>query len=130
MQEVGRSFDMKAIKIINIALVLVMVAALFYWREVWGWVSAKTWNELAGDIIGFCLKWFFLAIFGWLAVQIPHYVSPWLKLARLNGRRKLKEARRGRGQQVEARVTMPRMSKNEALAWMASQMEEQINLRF
>jgi hypothetical protein len=111
---------MKTKNIINIALGLVFIACIYYWREVWGWVGAKTWDELAADIIGFCLKWFYLAIFGWLAVQVPHYVTPWLKLARLSGRRRLKAARRGNGQPVEARTTMPRMNKNQALLWMAS----------
>ena len=111
---------MNAKTIVRIALGLVFVAALFYWRDVWGWVSAKTWDELAGDILGFCLKWFYLAIFGWLAMTIPHYIKPWLKLARVKRRNMLRAARRG--QPIEARVTMPKVNKNEALAWMMNQM--------
>lgn len=116
---------MKAITFVKIALLLVELTALIYWQDVWAWVSAKTWSELAGDILGFALKWFYLAIFGWLAVTIPHYLNPWLKLARVNGRRKLRAARRDGGRsshQVEARTTMPRTNKNQALVWMMSQM--------
>jgi hypothetical protein len=115
---------MKAITFVKIALVLVALTALLYWQDVWAWVSAKSAFELAGDILGFVLKWFFIGLFGFLAATLPHYVTPWLKLARLNGRRKLRAARRDRwhGQQVDARVKIPRMNKNEALVWMMSQM--------
>jgi hypothetical protein len=95
---------MKAKTFVNIALLLVGIAVLIYWREVWQWVSAKTWDELARDIIGFCLKWFYLAIFGWLAVTIPHYLKPWLKLARVNGRQRLKAIRRGRSVQTTTKT--------------------------
>jgi hypothetical protein len=78
---------------LKIALFLVAFTALLYWREVWGWVSAKTWNELAGDILGFALKWFYLAIFGFLANTIPHYVTPWLKLLRRKGQMQLRQSR-------------------------------------
>jgi hypothetical protein len=53
---------------------------------------------------------------------VPEYVKPWLKLFRRKQRQAWKGLRRGRPQQVEARVTMPRANKNEALVWMASQM--------
>lgn len=114
---------MKAITFVKIALFLVTLTALIYWQDVWAWVSAKSAAELAGDILGFALKWFYLAIFGFLAATLPHYVTPWLKLARLNGRRKLRAARRNQGgMQVEARTTMPRTNKNEALVWLMGQM--------
>jgi len=121
---VGKVEGMNIKTIVKIALFLVAITVLLYWRDVWGWVSAKTWSELAETILGFALKYFYLALFGWLAVTIPHYLNPWLKLARMNGRRKLRAARRSRndGLQVEARTTMPRMNKNEAIAWMVSQM--------
>ena len=117
---------MRAQTFVKVALVLVALTGLLFWRDVWAWVDGKSSMELAGDILGFALKWFYLAIFGFLAATLPHYVTPWLKLARLNGRRKLRDARRGcgHGQKVEARTTMPRMNKNEALLWMMSQISK------
>lgn len=94
---------MNAKTIVKAALFLVAITALFYWQEIWAWVSAKTWSELTGDILGFVLKWFFLAIFGFLTATLPHYVAPWLKLFRHNGRMKLRqmrEVRRFEGSQV------------------------------
>ena len=118
---------MKAKIIIKFALLLVFVTAMFYWRDVWAWVSAKTWDELTADIIGFVLKWFFLAIFGWLAVQVPHYIEPWLKLTRLNGRKSLKAARRGvegRRLKVEGPQT-PKVNKDALLmAFIEREMDQ------
>jgi hypothetical protein len=115
---------MKADTFVKIGLVLAFVTALLFWQDVWAWIDSKPPMELALDVIGFALKWFYLALLAFLAASVPHYIKPWLKLTRLNGRRRLKAARRGRwhGQPVEARVKMPRMNRNEALVWMMSQM--------
>lgn len=113
---------MKAETFVKIGLALAFVTALLFWKDVWAWVDSKPPLELAQDVFGFALKRFYLGFLAFLVATIPHYIKPWLKLARLNGRRKLRAARRGYPQQVEARVTMPKVNRNEALVWMASQM--------
>lgn len=85
---------MKVPMFVKAAMAVLLLVALVYWREIWAWVDAKTWSELSGDILGFVLKWFYLAIFGFLAATLPHYIMPWLKLLRRNGNRRLRRARR------------------------------------
>lgn len=100
---------------VKAALALVIIAVLVYWREVWAWADAKTWDELTADILGFVLKWFFLAIFGFLAATIPHYVTPYLKLFRINGQRRLRDARRGSASPAARNDIKPRVNKDALL---------------
>ena len=111
---------------LKFAIVLVFATALFYWREVWAWVSAKTWEELSGDILGFILKWFFLAVFAFIAANVPHYIEPWLKLARMQGRKRLQASRRRRNPRaaMETGHPMPRVNKDRLLLALAGELAD------
>jgi hypothetical protein len=102
-----------------LTFIFIAGCALF-WREVWGIFAGKSPLE-ALDMIGqFLLHVGMLTIVGFLVTTIPAFIKPWLKVARLNGRRRLKSVRR-QPQQVEARMAMPKMNKNQMIEWLVSQ---------
>lgn len=106
---------MKANTFVKVALFLVALTALFYWQDVWAWVSAKSAVELAGDILGFALKWFYLALLAFLLTTIPHYIKPWLRVWRKKKRQERRHYRFDHDQ-LPTTPKAPRFDANRVLA--------------
>jgi hypothetical protein len=113
---------MKAETFVKIGAALAFVTALLFWQDVWTWVSNKPPLELAGEILGFCLKWFYLALMAFLLATLPHYVRPWLKVFRRNGQMRLRQVRRDQrfGGSASQQVKAPRFDANKALLALLS----------
>jgi hypothetical protein len=70
----------------------------------------------------FAIKSVVLAILSWLMVHAPEFIRPWLKLRRQAFRQKQKMTRRGL---ESTALRAPRLNKDQALLWMANQLQRQ-----
>ncbi len=103
---------------------LCTITALVFWRDVAAWITAMTPGEAVDFIMTFALKAVVLAILSWLMYHAPEFIRPWLKLRRQTFRQKQKMTRRGLGMQSTA-PRAPRLNKDQALLWMANQLQRQ-----
>lgn len=106
---------------VKIAVFLALLTALLYWRVVWAWVNSMTPMELAKELMGFSLKWFFLATLTFLAANLPHYLKPWLRLVRKNGRRRYKDSAGQRVSEAAGRRVSGQQAERMALMALAQQ---------
>jgi len=115
---------MKAETFVKIGVGLAFVTALLFWQEVWGWVDGKESMEIAQEIIGFALKWFYLALLAFLAASVPHYIKPWLRAFRRRGQAQYKRTKRNnRTAQQAPRQRAPNLKLADRLALMVLQRE-------
>ncbi len=94
-------------------ILLLMIAAVLFWRQVWGLFAGMTVLEAMGTIVQFILHVTVATLAGYAVTMLPEYVAPWLKAFRWEQR----TARRARrhGQEAAPVMKAPRMNFNPLL---------------
>lgn len=94
-------------------ILLLMIAAVLFWRQVWGLFAGMTVLEAMSTIVQFILHVTVATLAGYAVMLVPEYVMPWLKAFRWK-QRTVRRARRHR--QVEVPVQKaPRLNANPLL---------------
>ena len=91
-------------------ILLLMIAAVLFWRQVWGLFAGMTVLEAMGTIVQFILHVTVATLAGYAVMLVPEYVAPWLKAFRWK-QRTVRRARR-HGQEAAPVMKAPRMNIN------------------
>lgn len=111
-------------QIMVILTILLLIATALFYKQVWAIFAGMSVLEAMNTIVTFILHVAVATIAAYAVMLVPEYVKPWLKVFRW----KQRQVRRGRTPQVEtAPARSPRMNKDQALAWMVSQMAAKNN---
>lgn len=103
-------------------LLLLMMAAVLFWRQVWGLFAGMTVLEAMGTIVQFILHVTVATLAGYAVMLIPEYVAPWLKAFRWK-QRTARRARRHRQESVPVAKT-PRSNLNSlVMSLLAKQLK-------
>lgn len=94
-------------------ILLLMIAAVLFWRQVWGLFAGMTVLEAMGTIVQFILHVTVATLAGYAVMLVPEYVMPWLKAFRWK-QHTVRRARR-RGQESVPVMKMPRFNLNPLL---------------
>ena len=89
-------------------LLLLMIAAVLFWRQVWGLFAGMTVLEAMGTIVQFILHVTVATLAGYAVMLVPEYVTPWLKAFRWK-QRTVRRARRHRQESVPV-MKVPRLN--------------------
>ena len=99
---------------------ILLIAAMLFWRQVWGIFAGMSVLEAMNMIVQFILHVAAATIVGYAVTLIPEYVLPWLK----SFRRKRGGRRTGNGDRRSVSVpSMPKFGrKDQLLMQMLAQM--------
>ena len=91
-------------------ILLLMIAAVLFWRQVWGLFAGMTVLEAMGTIVQFILHVTVATLAGYAVMLVPEFVTPWLKAFRWK-QRTVRRARRHRQESVPV-MKAPRLNLN------------------
>ena len=102
-------------------ILLLMIAAVLFWRQVWGLFAGMTVLDAMGTIVKFMLHVTVATLAGYAVMLIPGYVTPWLKAFRWK-QRTARRARRHRQADVPV-MKAPRLNLNSlVMSFLAKQL--------
>lgn len=91
-------------------ILLLMIAAVLFWRQVWGLFAGMTVLEAMGTIVQFILHVTVATLAGYAVMLVPEYVMPWLKAFRWKQRTARRAGRHG--QEAAPVMKAPRLNLN------------------